>query len=206
MSNIKSFFVTRIYDATLDQSGKKIDMLDLAENCNMIAEDDIAGQNWCEENNFPGYTSYASLNDLAWRFPIFKDLTKILNKHVENFVKDLQFDLSGKKLNLDSLWINILPPGGVHSSHLHPHSVISGTTYVKVPEGSGAIKFEDPRLAMMMATPPRKETVRSELKSFVYLEPKAGNIILWESWLRHEVPMNLSNEERVSISFNYSWG
>ena len=206
MSNIKSFFVTRIYDATLDQSGKKIDMLDLAENCNMIAEDDIAGQNWCEENNFPGYTSYASLNDLAWRFPIFKDLTKILNKHVENFVKDLQFDLSGKKLNLDSLWINILPPGGVHSSHLHPHSVISGTTYVKVPEGSGAIKFEDPRLAMMMAAPPRKETVRSELKSFVYLEPKVGNIILWESWLRHEVPMNLSNEERVSISFNYSWG
>ena len=206
MSNIKSFFVTRIYDATLDQSGKKIDMLDLAKNCNSIAEDDIAGQNWCEENNFPGYTSYASLDDLAWRFSIFEDLTKVINNHVEDFVTDLQFDLSGKKLKLDSLWINILPPGGVHSSHLHPHSVISGTTYVKVPKGSGAIKFEDPRLAMMMATPPRKETVRSELKSFVYLEPKVGNIILWESWLRHEVPMNLSNEERVSISFNYSWG
>ena len=155
---------------------------------------------------YRGVWRYASLNDLTWRFPIFKDLTKILNKHVENFVKDLQFDLSGKKLNLDSLWINILPPGGVHSSHLHPHSVISGTTYVKVPKGSGEIKFEDPRLAMMMATPPREETVRSELKSFVYLEPKVGNIILWESWLRHEVPMNLSNEERVSISFNYSWG
>jgi uncharacterized protein (TIGR02466 family) len=205
MSNIKSFFVTRIYDASLDQSGKKIDMLDLAKNCDLIAEDDTAGQNWCEKNNFPGYTSYASLNDLPWRFPIFKDLTKLLNKHVEDFVTDLQFDLSGKKLNLDSLWINILPPGGVHTSHLHPHSVISGTTYVKVPKESGVIKFEDPRLAMMMAAPTRKEDVRSELKSFVYLEPKVGNIILWESWLRHEVPMNLSNEERVSISFNYSW-
>ena len=200
MSNIKSFFVTPIYDASLDQSGKKIDMLDLAEHCSSIAEDDIAGQNWCEDNNFPGYTSYASLNDLAWRFPIFEDLTKIINKHIENFVIDLQFDLSSKKVALDSLWINILPPGGVHTSHLHPHSVISGTTYVKVPKESGAIKFEDPRLAMMMAAPPRKEDTRSELKSFVYLEPKVGNIILWESWLRHEVPMNLSNEERVSIS------
>ena len=45
MSNIKSFFVTPIYDASLDQSGKKIDMLDLAEHCSSIAEDDIAGQN-----------------------------------------------------------------------------------------------------------------------------------------------------------------
>ena len=206
MSNIKSFFVTRIYEASLDQFGKKIDMLDLERNCDSIAEDDTAGQNWCEENNFPGYTSYASLNDLAWRFPIFEDLTKIINKHIENFVIDLQFDLSSKKVALDSLWINILPPGGVHTSHLHPHSVISGTTYVKVPKGSGAIKFEDPRLAMMMAAPSRKEGVRSELKSFIYLEPKVGNLILWESWLRHEVPINLSDQERVSISFNYSWG
>ena len=59
MSNIKSFFVTRIYEASLDQFGKKIDMLDLERNCDSIAEDDTAGQNWCEENNFPGYTSYA---------------------------------------------------------------------------------------------------------------------------------------------------
>ena len=206
MSNIKSFFVTRIYEASLDQFGKKIDMLDLERNCESIAEDDTAGQNWCEENNFPGYTSYASLNDLAWRFPIFEDLTTILNKHVEDFVIDLQYDMSGKKLSLDSLWINILPPGGVPTSHLHPNSVISGTTYVKVPKESGAIKFEDPRLAMMMAAPSRKEGVRSELKSFIYLEPKVGNLILWESWLRHEVPINLSDQERVSISFNYSWG
>ena len=206
MSNIKSFFVTRIYEASLDQFGKKIDMLDLERNCESIAEDDTAGQNWCEENNFPGYTSYASLNDLAWRFPIFEDLTTILNKHVEDFVIDLQYDISGKKLSLDSLWINILPPGGVHTSHLHPNSVISGTTYVKVPKESGAIKFEDPRLAMMMAAPSRKEGVRSELKSFIYLEPKVGNLLLWESWLRHEVPINLSDQERVSISFNYSWG
>jgi hypothetical protein len=63
----------------------------------------------------------------------------------------LEFNLNGKKLKMDPLWINILPEGGIHASHLHPHSVISGTTYVAMPLGTSAIKFEDPRLAMMMA-------------------------------------------------------
>ena len=51
-----------------------------------------------------------------------------------------------RKSNWIPLWINILPTGGgAHTSHLHPHSVISGTTYVTMPEGASAIKFEDPR-------------------------------------------------------------
>ena len=205
MPDIKSLFVTRIYHATLKEFGVAIDPDELEAICLSVSEDDEAGQQWCEDNKFPGYTSYASLADLDWRFPIFKDLIKTLNKHVVNFVKDLQFDLDNKKIKLDSIWINILPEGGVHTSHLHPHSVISGTTYVKMPEGTSAIKFEDPRLPMMMAAPGRKKNVRSELSNFVYIEPSVGEVLLWESWLRHEVPMNMSDEERISISFNYGW-
>ena len=120
--------------------------------------------------------------------------------------KDLEFDLGEKKLKLDSLWINILPEGGIHTSHIHPHSVISGTTYVAMPEGTSAIKFEDPRLAMMMAAPPRLKTAPEGLRQFVYVQPAVGDVLLWESWLRHEVDMNMSEEERISVSFNYSWG
>ena len=104
----------------------------------MDAEDDEAGQEWCEANGYPGYTSYASLDDLPWRMPIFGDLEKALDKHVAAFCKDLGFDLGDKKLKCDSLWINILPEGGTHASHIHPHSVISGTTYVAMPEGTPA--------------------------------------------------------------------
>jgi uncharacterized protein (TIGR02466 family) len=107
---------------------------------------------------------------------------------------------------LDSLWINILPTGGVHTSHIHPHSVISGTTYVTMPEGASAIKFEDPRLAMMMAAPARKGKAPDSHKPFIYIAPEAGDVLLWESWLRHEVPLNMADEERISISFNYRWG
>ncbi len=205
MSKIDSLFVTRLYRAQLSELGKKIDQAELETTCLSIAEDDEAGQDWCEANDFPGYTSYASLDDLPWRFPIFKDLVKSLDKHVAEFAKDLEFDLDGKKLKLNALWINILPEGGIHTSHLHPHSVISGTTYVAMPEDASAIKFEDPRHAMMMAAPTRNADARDEMRSFIYVKPDVGDVLLWESWLRHEVPMNMAEEDRISVSFNYGW-
>jgi len=206
MSDIKSLFATRLYHAKLSELGKKIDQSELEQSCLVIADDDEAGQEWCEENDYAGYTSYASLSDLPWRFPIFKDLVKVLDAHVAAFAKDVQFDLGDKKLKLEDIWINILPEGGIHTSHIHPHSVISGTTYMAMPDGASAIKFEDPRLAMMMAAPTRVKDARDELRTFVYAKPAVGDVLLWESWLRHEVPMNMSEEERISVSFNYSWG
>jgi len=206
MPQIDSLFVTRLYRAKLAEFGSPVDTAELEATCLSVADDDEAGQDWCEKNGYPGYTSYASLDDLAWRFAIFKDLVKVLDKHVAAFVKDLDFDLDGRKIKLDSIWINILPPGGVHTSHIHPHSVISGTTYVAVPEGASAIKYEDPRLPMMMAAPARKAKARPDLRPFVYVQPQAGDVLLWESWLRHEVPMNMADDERISVSFNYGWG
>ncbi|MGJ8629060.1 MAG: 2OG-Fe(II) oxygenase family protein [Sulfitobacter sp.] len=205
MTQIKSLFATRLYQAALSEHGKPIDAEELEDSCLSIAEDDEAGQNWSAENDFPGYTSYASLTDLPWRFPIFKDLKKTLDKHVKTFAKDLAFDLDGRKLKLEDLWINILPQGGIHTAHIHPHSVISGTTYVAMPDGASAIKFEDPRLAMMMAAPARLKDASEELRQFIYVAPKVGDVLLWESWLRHEVPMNMVEEDRISVSFNYRW-
>jgi uncharacterized protein (TIGR02466 family) len=178
---------------------------ELEAACLSIAEDDEAGQRWCDKNGYPGYTSYASLNDLPWRVPVFGELLKELDKHVAAFAKDLEFDLQGRKLVLDSLWINILPPGGIHTSHIHPHSVISGTYYVTIPEGASALKLEDPRLGFMMAAPPRKPKAKPENRQFAYMKPAPGTVLLWESWLRHEVPLNEAESERISVSFNYAW-
>ena len=205
MPQISSLFVTRLYRAKLSEFSPAIDAQELDNSCIVIAEDDEAGQDWCEENGYPGYTSYASLTDLPWRFPIFADLVTVLDQHVAAFAEDLEFDLDGRKLVLEDLWINILPEGGTHSSHLHPHSVISGTTYVAMPEGASALKLEDPRSARMMAAPARKKDAREELKTFIYVKPDVGDVLLWESWLRHEVPMNMAEEERISVSFNYRW-
>ncbi len=206
MAQISSLFVTRLYHAKLAEHGAPIDGAELEASCYAIAEDDEAGQRWCEENGYPGYTSYASLSDLPWRFPIFADLVRALDAHVAAFAKDLAFDLDGKAIRLEDIWINILPEGGTHSSHIHPHSVISGTTYVAMPAGASALKLEDPRLSRMMAAPARLKDAPEELRQFIYVAPEVGDVLLWESWLRHEVPMNMSEAERISVSFNYGWG
>ena len=159
MTQIKSLFATRLYHAKISAHGTPIDPAELENSCLVIAGDDEAGQDWCEENGFPGYTSYASLSDLPWRFPIFKDLVAVLDAHVAAFA-----------------------------------------------DGASAIKFEDPRLAMMMAAPTRVKDARDELRTFFYAKPQVGDVLLWESWLRHEVPMNMAEDDRISVSFNYSWG
>ena len=204
MAKTKLLFSTPLYHASLADSGN-FDMGELEKSCWSIAQDDEAGQKWCDENNYPGYTSYASLSDLTWRSPFFEELKNLLDPHVKTFVEELDFDLEGRNLKLEDLWINILPEGGNHSAHIHPNSVISGTTYISMPSGSSAIKFEDPRHSMMMAAPSRIKDAKEYLKPFIYVNPSVGDVLLWESWLRHEVPANNSSEERISISFNYSW-
>ena len=204
MAKTKLLFSTPLYHASLSESGN-FDIDELEKSCWSIAQDDEAGQKWCDENNYPGYTSYASLSDLTWRSPFFEELKHLLDLHVKTFVEELDFDLEGRNLKLEDLWINILPEGGNHSAHIHPNSVISGTTYISMPSGSSAIKFEDPRHSMMMAAPSRIKDAKEYLKPFIYVNPSVGDVLLWESWLRHEVPANNSSEERISISFNYSW-
>ena len=159
MSQIESLFVTRLYRASLNEHMPVVDPHELEASCYSIAEDDEAGQSWCEENGYPGYTSYASLTDLPWRFPIFADVVKSLDAHVAAFAEDLEFDLDGRELKLEDIWINILPQGGMHASHIHPHSVISGTTYVAMPKGASALKLEDPRSGRMMAAPVRRNAL-----------------------------------------------
>ncbi len=178
---------------------------ELAQSCLMLAEQDIAGQRWAEEHHYRGYTSYASLNDLPIRDPAFGDLKRLLDKHVAKFAKDCAFDLAGRKLKLDSLWVNVLDGDGGHNSHIHPHSVVSGTVYIALPDGSRGLKLEDPRHAMMMAAPTRTADAPEMLRSFVEVVPEVGTVLLWESWLRHEVPAGQGSEHRISISFNYRW-
>ena len=196
---VRNLFATRLYEAEIGG-----DMLEeLAHSIRTLAEDDEAGQRWSAEKLYPGYTSYASLNDLPRRDPAIADLAKLLTKHAAAFAHECAFNLSHKP-KLDSLWVNLLRSSGHHSAHIHPHSIISGTLYVDVPKGSGAIRFEDPRLPMMMAAPARRGDAPDELQPFVTVQPRPGLLLLWESWLRHEVMPGTGRGERLSISFNFA--
>ena len=190
---VRSLFVTKLYEAEI---GDDALLADLAHSIRTLAKDDHTGRGWARAHRYPGYTSYASLNDLPRRDPTFADFAKLLTRHAAKFGEECAFEL-GRKPKLDSLWANVLKSGGHHGAHIHPNSLISGTFYVEAPRGSGAIRFEDPRLPLMMAAPPRAE-------SFVSVEPRPGLLLLWESWLRHEVLPGAGKGERLSISFNFA--
>ena len=204
MTLINTVFVTKIYQAMISGRGSRRLNDQIRQATLALAADDVAGQNWSEQNNYGGYTSYASLNDLTWRMPEFAQLETHLTQHAIDFAKEIQLNLGSSELVLDSIWVNILEPGGAHAGHIHPNSVISGTYYVDIQDDSSAIRFEDPRLAMMMAAPPRSTSAALENRTFVSIKPKAGMLLLWESWLRHEVPMNMSDDLRISVSFNFN--
>lgn len=194
----RRLFVTQLYEAQLDEPAL---LEELAHSIRSLAADDAAGKAWSRDHGYKGYTSYASLNDLPRRDPAFADLARLLTRHAGAFAKDCAFE---RKPRLDNLWANLLKSGGHHSGHIHPHSILSGTFYVEVPDGTGAIRFEDPRLPLMMAAPRRREDAPEELRPFATVQPRAGLLLLWESWLRHEVLAGRSKGERLSISFNFA--
>jgi len=190
---MRNLFVTKLYEAEIADAGL---LADLAHSIRALANDDEAGRRWSRDHHYRGYTSYASLNDLPKRDPAFADLARVLTRHAAAFAKESEFDLA-RKPRLDSLWVNLLRGGGQHSGHIHPHSILSGTLYVEAPRGTGAIRFEDPRLPLMMAAPQRPD-------NFVTIEPRAGLLLMWESWLRHEVLAGAAKADRLSISFNFA--
>ncbi|MEO6247361.1 MAG: TIGR02466 family protein [Sphingomicrobium sp.] len=196
----RALFPTLLYEADLTDERLQVE---LAHSIRTLAEDDNAGRRWSRDHGYRGYTSYASLADLPRRDPAFADLAKLLVKHAATFAANLAFDLP-RKPKLDSLWVNLLKSGGQHSGHIHPHSILSGTLYIEVPPNAGAIRFEDPRLTQMMAAPLRRPDAPDDRRTFVTVSPRPGLLLLWESYLRHEVLPGTAKADRLSISFNFA--
>jgi uncharacterized protein (TIGR02466 family) len=197
---VEALFPTLVYRAEISGPSRLNHELEaVALN---LAEHDSAGRRWCLHHAYAGYTSYRSIDNLAERSQGFARLARIVEQHATRFAKMLHWDLRGGWPIVDSMWVNVLPGGGSHTSHLHTNAVLSGTYYVTTPEGAAAIAFEDPRHPLMMAAPPRTAKAPREMQTYVTLLPSPGTLLIWESWLRHEVPLNRSASERISVSFN----
>lgn len=196
-----SLFATLVHCSHLHTPNWKQFNSRLLEECRQLEVDDESGRRWSAKNYPGGYTSYGSANRMHTHSPTFALLQRQLNRHVKAFARALHFEMSGRELEMTDCWVNIMPPGVVHSLHLHPLSTISGTYYVQTPRGCPGLKFEDPRLDRFMAAPPRS----AEHRPWITMPAEAGKVLLFESWLRHEVPPNQAKTPRISVSFNYGW-
>jgi uncharacterized protein (TIGR02466 family) len=200
---IHEYFPTLVYTAALQRRGADEFNRQLLKECRQLRADDTAGRRW-SVNNYPGgYTSYGSAHRLQRISPTFAALERKLERHVRAFAGAADWDLEGRPLSMTDCWINIMPRRTAHALHLHPLSTLSGTYYVHTPRGCPGLKFEDPRLDRFMAAPPRRAV--SAKRAWITVPAKAGHLVLFESWLRHDVAANPAAGERVSVSFNYHW-
>lgn len=191
---MKKLFPTLVSVGTLPRAGQFNRRL-LADIGRLRREDKM-GRQWSSENYRGGYTSYASASDLHYRFPSFMDFEKAVSAGAKKFGKAQGWDMRGLVWKMTSCWANVMGENSYHTSHLHPFSTLSGVYYVRIPKGSVQLKIEDPRLGLFMNAPVRK--------LYETIAPREGTFVLFESWLRHEVPPNQSRSPRVSISFNLS--
>ena len=202
---IRALFPTLILQESLVRPGWPAFNRCLADECSSLAVSDAAGRRWSARHYLGGDTSYGSLDRLHLVSSLFDRLRRRIDPVVKRFARSLHYDLGGRTVAMTDCWANVMPAGVVHSMHLHPTSFISGTYYAAVPKGAGALKFEDPRLPHHMAAPPRRGDAPERFRSFVGVPAREGDLVLFESWLRHEVPPAHFSGERISISFNYAW-
>jgi uncharacterized protein (TIGR02466 family) len=178
---------------------------ELMKETRQIRDHDAAGRKWSARRYPGGYTSYGSLCHLQKMSSTFAVLERKLRRHVNAYVKSLELDMAGRSLAMTDCWVNLMTRNVVHGLHLHPLATISGTYYVQTPRGCSGLKLEDPRVDRLMAAPPRRASARPENQTWITIPAQAGHLVLFESWLRHEVPPNPVAGERVSISFNFNW-
>lgn len=173
---------------------------ELVESSLILKERDLPGIRWSQKNYPFGYTSFGSQNRLYQLSSSFEKLKSLLDQQIPKVWKAFGYRGSYQALEMTDLWVNVMGPGCSHSGHIHPRSVLSGTIYLQMPPKASAIKFEDPRLSKLMNSP-----LNELYPSHVSVPTRAGEVIFFPSWLRHEVPVQIQEKERISASFNYGW-
>ncbi|SKA35196.1 conserved hypothetical protein [Enhydrobacter aerosaccus] len=144
----------------------------------------------------PAGSNWQTPQDLHTR-PAFADFVKLVEMAARGVARFLQVDQHA--MMITGCWANINPPGAYHPTHNHPNNYLSGVYYVAVPEVGSHILFQDPRPAMIM---PRPRQFTRVTVNAADAQSKPGRMVLFPSWLRHNVPANDGQSERISIAFN----
>jgi uncharacterized protein (TIGR02466 family) len=141
--------------------------------------------------------NYRSDDSYLLRNEEFKNIKTFLGEAINNFTKNVL--QSKQRLVITQCWANRNPKGSKHHEHVHPNSIISGVMYFQINEKLPPISFSKERQDGVKLNPEKYNHVNSE--TFM-LSCKPGELILFPSSLKHSVPTNQSEEDRISVSFN----
>ena len=130
-----------------------------------------------------------------------KNFIKFILPAIEQVITDMNWEKQKQSININNMWAIINTGGSANLRHQHGNSTISGAYYVRAPKNSGDIVFYDPRPAPVYFHPlSTKPNSLNAMQNAV--NPVEGGLVLFPSYLDHSVNPNLSNEERIVISFN----
>ena len=131
--------------------------------------------------------------------PEFQELKEIINTAATGVLDFLK--IAYESLELTGCWANISPPGDGHRPHTHPNNYLSGVYYVQTQEGANTISFDDPRPQTNIISPVTSK-ITDENAGQIHITTREGLLVLFPSWLQHQVPRNKSQQARISIAFN----
>jgi uncharacterized protein (TIGR02466 family) len=149
-------------------------------------------------------------NELGWHSPTnmhkreaFSPLCECIGRMAETIADSMNMR-KDRRLVIETFWVNCNPKYAYNALHDHPQSVLSGVYYVQGDENSGSLRFRDPRAGKRMNPWPVAEDKKSDRRHWdrVNYKPIPGRLIMFPSWLEHDVEANRSEQERISISFN----
>lgn len=144
-----------------------------------------------------GNGNYRSDDSYLLKNEEFKNIKNFLTESVDKFTKNVL--QSKQRLVITQCWANRNPTGSKHHEHVHPNSIISGVMYFQMNEQTPPIQFAKSNQDAMKLDPEKYNHMNAE----TFLLPcKAGELIMFPSSLRHSVPINQSQEDRISVSFN----
>jgi len=173
---------------------------DFKLDTNKIAQDIIQWSNQnkgIKKTNVDGWHSETNMHEKPEYRPLVNELFRMAHQIFdEEWLEREPF--------LGNMWANINPFGGYNKPHVHPNALFSGVYYVKTPPNCGRLIGQDPRPGIQTCMPTRKKgQPPKHLWRDVHLQPQENRAIIFPAWLWHSVEPNQSNENRISVSFNF---
>lgn len=129
----------------------------------------------------------------------FQELAEIIHMAATSVLDFLR--IVYESIELTGCWANISPPGDGHKPHTHPNNYLSGVYYVQTQKGADNISFDDPRPQTNVISPVTS-AITDENAGQIHIGTRNGMLLLFPSWLQHQVPPNKSASARISIAFN----
>ena len=137
--------------------------------------------------------------------PMRSKLLDVINKELKKCAIEFGLKLEGKKIKVSNFWFNINRKKDHNKMHTHSGSIFSGVFYIKTPDRCGRLVLEDPSAQLMQSFLKywHLEVEWNQYTSMVWsVSPDPGDLVIFPSWMSHYVEPNMSDEDRISISFN----